>query len=556
MRLFPRILVIALAVGAGACGATARATRPGDPTYAGTTGAPACHVGRSVMPLVIDLRPEERGALEVAMGQGQGLVVVAYDCKSLRILSGCQVEGTYGFLPMVPKEQVVRLENADEVRVNLPLGGAGLAAKLEGDLDRGSTLDIALIMVGKRMSTRRALNVSELSGRCDGATHVVRGATVGAFTMQTGTRSKAHSAAELFSSEAKSDGSSSKTVWVQDGSLDACRQTAGSTPPAGCGALLQVEMELIDRAAAGEVVAEAEPQPLAQPRACPTGYLWSDGKCTRSENASPTATSCDGGDSKACQEACDAGDLLSCANLAFNHFDGRHGVAKDLARSLSLGSRACNGGVGMGCILAGMVKIAYGDDAAAEPWFEKACKGGEAQGCTGLGTLYLHLKREPDIAARSFSKGCEGGDPKGCRELGAMYRSGRGVGLDDTRAAALSRRACQGGNGDGCSDAGAAYLYGEGVTKDERRAAAFLKKACGLASDRGCMSLGLILVSGAGIPKDESRGRRMIQDTCDRGFALACGLLGILHEKAGEADLAHKYYEKACEGGENDYCDK
>jgi uncharacterized protein len=53
-------------------------------------------------------------------------------------------------------------------------------------------------MVGKRKTTWANALQQDLRGNCDGATHFVRGATVGAFAMRSGVMGRARSVAELF----------------------------------------------------------------------------------------------------------------------------------------------------------------------------------------------------------------------------------------------------------------------------------------------------------------------------------------------------------------------
>jgi hypothetical protein len=98
-------------------------------------------VSGGTKPLVVDWKPEQRVDLEVAMSEG--LAVVAYDCKGLELLSDCRVDGSYGFKGVVLKQQLIRLADADEIKMNLPLSGAQLVAQLDAELDRGATLDLA-----------------------------------------------------------------------------------------------------------------------------------------------------------------------------------------------------------------------------------------------------------------------------------------------------------------------------------------------------------------------------------------------------------------------------
>src|SRR5258708_1510746 len=120
--LAPRVSALAgLALAACAVGGPAGSLRPADPTYAQATGASeSCRVVESHgEPLVVDWRPEQRGDLEIAMREG--IAVVHYDCQGLHVLKDCALAGQYGFVGMNRKSQVVRLENEDEIRANLPL---------------------------------------------------------------------------------------------------------------------------------------------------------------------------------------------------------------------------------------------------------------------------------------------------------------------------------------------------------------------------------------------------------------------------------------------------
>src|SRR5580700_9362941 len=102
-------LLLSTLAGCGG-GSAASAIRPADLTYADAVGPGQCRA--------IDWPPEKRVDLEVAMRQG--IPVVAYDCKSIRLLPECKVDGSYGFVGTTTKEQVIRLDNADELSANLP----------------------------------------------------------------------------------------------------------------------------------------------------------------------------------------------------------------------------------------------------------------------------------------------------------------------------------------------------------------------------------------------------------------------------------------------------
>ena len=179
-------LVVTGSVVACAAGGPGAAMRPNDPTAGDALGESCSAVAPYGQPLVVDWKPHERANLEEAMASG--VAVVAYDCNSLRLLGDCHVEGSYGTLGVSRKEEVVELESADEIKANLPTFGVKLAADFRAEIQRGSAINLAMILIGKRRTTVSSAGRGQLRGTCDGATHFVRGAFMGAFAMGTGTR--------------------------------------------------------------------------------------------------------------------------------------------------------------------------------------------------------------------------------------------------------------------------------------------------------------------------------------------------------------------------------
>ena len=60
---------------------------------------------------------------------------------------------------------------------------------------------------------------------------------------------------------------------------------------------------------------------------------------------------------------------------------------------------------------------------AAELW-QKACDGGDAEGCSNLGLLYKNgqgVKQDYQKAAQLYQKACDSGEAKGCFNLGGLY---------------------------------------------------------------------------------------------------------------------------------------
>ncbi len=231
-----------------ACGA-GEEVRPKDPTAADVTasktggGAAAATAscrsahGEGTV-LVVDWSGEERGDLEIATREG--IAMVRYDCQSIRLLRDCRLEGAYSFVGEPRAEQVLALNGADEVKAKLPLKGGAISASL----GRTSSIDIALVTVGKRATTLTKVGRRELKGDCADATHFVRSTDVGAFSFQTGTVGAVRSAAELFGAGASASSTSSRSVSKKDGDYGACSAAtaAASRPPAQCSAIVRIQL--------------------------------------------------------------------------------------------------------------------------------------------------------------------------------------------------------------------------------------------------------------------------------------------------------------------------
>jgi hypothetical protein len=208
--------------------------------------------------------------LEAALKRG--LVLVRHDCQRLEIVEDChpviyvdhteQTDYRYGYEAVTVKEEVVRMNDADDVRVRLPTMGASLAADLETDLARGSSLDLALVVIGRYVTAAHAISarrVRETSTACRTAkpTHFVKSISVGAFAMSVGARADARGVAEVFHAGARGESVSSKTRAVKDGELEACRGGhEASAPPQGCGAPIRVELAKVDPRNPGRAMCE------------------------------------------------------------------------------------------------------------------------------------------------------------------------------------------------------------------------------------------------------------------------------------------------------------
>jgi hypothetical protein len=509
--------------GAGGVGA---AVRPKEATAAEGIGEGPCReADTGGEPLVVDWKPEQRGDLELLMKEN--VAIVSYSCKGFKLLKDCKVDGTYGFLGMSRKEQVVKLNNADEVKANLPLGGIGIAGSISAEMARGSTLDVAMIMVGKVKTTWAKVQADELKGECDGATHFVKGAMVGAFVMQTGTKGQVKSAAQMFGATASGASTSEKNVQNKDGDIADC---AKATPddkkaPSQCQAFIRLELKgIIPKpvvAAGAPPAAPVETKPagndvVAVESTCPKGLVMAEGKCTEPKSAA--AYLCNPKDANECVTQCGKGNAPSCGSAGALYVGGGGGASRDEKKAREL--------------------------------LTKGCEGSDTKSCTNLGVLMMQGRggaKDAAAAAKNFEKGCGDADALACGVLGTQYRTGDGVTKDEGKALSLLTKGCEGGNDLACGTAGKMYLDGAGATKDVPKAVTFLKRACDGTQAQACVDLGMLSEVGKDAPKNAILAKMMYQRGCWRGNMQACFDQGRMELGfGGNKDAAKRAFEMGC----------
>ncbi len=214
------------------------------PSLEDFAGEPKCGVKKSSdKPLVIEWPAAERAALEARATRG--LVAVRYSGCEMEVLNTCSASGEYEYLGLTQKTEGVRITNTDQLYAKLPIGAAGLEAKLE----RAGQLNVDMTIVGRRDATQSSFTERDLEGRCDDATHVVTGLTIGSFSFYTGKSAEVGAGANVGNVGGGASSTTDQQVLKTDGDVAACRSstTIDQQPPEGCGALLRVEVVPIDR---------------------------------------------------------------------------------------------------------------------------------------------------------------------------------------------------------------------------------------------------------------------------------------------------------------------
>lgn len=523
-----RTIALGLALGAGApllaCGGDAPPPAKAPPAAPRVVEMPACPV-TAAKPWIVDMRPEERLELELAMRAG--FAVVAYDCRSIRVLRDCHAKSRHTFAPAAAREFRVKLTSREEVVATLPARGAAIAR----ELSPGGSVDIDVAVVGEARA--RALPVARpgLAGECAGATHLVRAAEIGGYQLAlTGPTTRALS---------------------HGGDAPACRAAAAdaAAPPTSCRELLRVELE-----------------PIAE---------------------SPAAE-CAVADEGACKEACERGSAKSCVKVA-DMLSGRKPGQKSVpAESVRLASLACEADLAEGCELAGEVLLAEKSPGARAP-LERACDLGRGGACERLGAAAagdvlaapsaadaerllgracalgvpsacatagerLAAAGALDAADKSFDAACKSTAPgaaRACLGWGNMYFA-ETPHKDLAKALQAYARACAVGSGGGCHAAGAMHAAGLGTKKDLAAAVELFEKGC--ASEKGpkdaCVALGELHEAGRHVKKDVAKAAELYEKGCERGGCLRLGRLheaGALGDKKKDPDSALRAYRRECD---------
>lgn len=563
-----------------ACGGSpaAEAIRPEAPRASEALGgepSPAC---RSIPPradaLVVDMRSAERTDLEVAMKGG--LAVVHYDCKGLRVVRGCALSGTYAYAGVSPKQEVVQISGSDELSANLPFS----AARIGAEVGRDSSLDVAVMLVGKRTTSREGAAPAELVGSCEGATHFVRAAAVGAFAVEDATRGRVRTAAELFGTGVSAASSSSKRSARRDGDLESCRKASvlASEPPERCSSAVNLELVAIAAATSKAKPLAASDPAVAVPidGRCPEGMVRSGVKCTAQ---SSTVHVCPASDATACATQCKKGSGESCVNQAVllerDPNPNKYGPAY-AARLDELYGRACELGVAKGCARAMVGAEVKKDEAARHRFAQRGCDLGEPAGCSELisemlraGTAQRNQARVVELRERI----CELGDGYACRELGFALLLGEDpYPLDPARGFRFIERTCADGHVDDCLEAARTIEVGHRIERgpggeyagdrvghaEPQRAFSLYEKVCALGNGEGCFRAGELARLGSGMAKDAKRASALYELGCAKANApeMACLALGHSYDGgdgvAKDPKRAVELYERVC-GAPMDY---
>jgi TPR repeat protein len=603
------LLALTGLVGCGP-GAAGEALRPDDPTASEALGETEdCKsVSETAEPFLVDWKPEHRGKLQRAMQNG--VAVMAYGCKGIKVLEDCKLKETqqaYTFA-QIAKEgpHKVALDRNTDLAAHVPLSAIELSAEVKS----GLTLELAYIMVGSRGTIRNEVLRSELTGKCDGASHFVRAVWLGAFSFGNATEGSASAGVKVGSAGGHASDSSKKQVQNRAGDLEACDKSASEKfsdgPPPACEAPVRVELVAITKTAgdAGEQAAPAadtaSPEvatggPAKNP--CSAGFVLDPKRmCVKKDAAK--AYLCAPGNLGECSAQCDKGSGESCFNAASGQYKKgvhpNHAAAQKAARGFL--EKGCSKGHQRSCtsLASQLAFAADGDRPRAKQLFTRACDSGEAMACSALASAFEHgsLGDKPDLleAVLHLRKACDLGSGSGCSTLARWYIEGKGVAPNPEEGLKALQRGCGAGDVFNCHQLGEhlrkganrdpkkaesvfrrncelkkftesciavarMHRTGDGIPKKPDQAKRVLESACnGKRKTAACAELGNMYETGDGVPKDELKAVGFYQDSCTPGADYGrpgCYELAVLFERGGQtvkkdADKAGELYGRAC----------
>ncbi|MBM4360505.1 MAG: sel1 repeat family protein [Deltaproteobacteria bacterium] len=554
---------------AGCGGAVGEALRPKDHTAAAASARASTCTSKYAKPLIVDLDQDTRATLEASMKKG--LVVVGYDCGSFRVLNACKAKAAgYEYAGVSRKEEVIQMKSEDDVHGTLPIS----AIKVSAEVKSGRSIDLALVRVGMTSTSVATLSRDDLTGACEGATHFVQSATLGAYSMATDSIGKVGAVAEMFKVGAGSE--SERKAMNKDGLLEDCQKSDpdASAPPTQCRAPLQVDLLPITGVASVAETAPAEKPAKVEGRVavvvanpCPEGFAFADGVCSR---ASTGPKLCDPTNESECTAECDKGSAESCLALGnlMKKSKRRPQAMVPFKKSCGLGNADGCGSLAdlmdpedEGPSLAGAVK-------AALEYAAKGCREGSGFACEVAGDyLTRDFYKIENIPAgiKAYERGCTLKRSSACYEAASPYAKGKGVGKDFKRAMGFFDRACQAGDALQCVELGKAFANGAafGTTSEEfkdmdsavvafRRGCALdaawcedgvktlrrlgnfeamvriAKQGCALGEDSACFELGQAYDAGEGVAADPGKAKELFGRACreGKGDSQACGKRG------------------------------
>lgn len=223
------------------------------------TPSSKCHVAANAShPLVTEWPASEKSHLQNLLAYRA--VAVEYSGCDLRIVDGCELEGTYTWRRTTLATDTLEIANADELYAKLPIGAFGL----EGELQRSGRLAVNTTVAGQLRIDRVPREVPATPA-CGAVTHVIAAISVGAFRLLSGSNAGGGIQADSTFVNASARAKRSESVLREAGNRSACDETREEAPNGQCASPIQLFLSPIaprspaTASAAGTGSSEATP---------------------------------------------------------------------------------------------------------------------------------------------------------------------------------------------------------------------------------------------------------------------------------------------------------
>jgi uncharacterized protein len=577
------LLVVGSGCGGGT-GAAGEAVRPNDPTAAeamgesgqGSAGGKCSNVSEDARPFLADWKTDDRAQLEAAMQDS--LAVVSYTCDGIKVLSDCKLPGSnYGFAQVAIKKDDLIIDQSSDLSATIPLS----AVSISGEIQRGLKLKLRYALVGRKATQPDAVLKGDLKGKCDGATHFVRAAWVGAFEFGTATEGRAGGSAKVLGAGTEAHSASAKQTTRSEGDLNTCKSDANlADAPQGCNGLVRLQLgPVVEKMAAarddeggddssgqggGGKVSDAK-------NPCSAGFvLGGDGECKKKSGAN--AYLCDPKNLDECVAQCEKGSAESCHNAGRATTRGATPATfQELGQKAAVFyEKGCNGNYAPSCTAsAGHSAMGQNRDVdKARQLYEKGCQLGDANSCSSLGhaaeSSYLSppgkpFQPSPTTAFKYMQQACNLGAGYACANVAKRYIEGKGVMANADAGLKALEKGCQAGSTPTCTTLAEHLATGKGgVKQDPERAIKIYHANCETKNDgTACFGAAEVYRKGAGsVKKDPKNAQKHLEHACSNlKHGKSCAALGSMFAAGdlGDKDAAQaaKYYELGCPSGKN-----
>ncbi len=230
----------------------------------------------------------------------------------------------------------------------------------------------------------------------------------------------------------------------------------------------------------------------------------------------------------ACKRAAEMGNTDAQCHLGFWHFEGKHGLEKNIAESNRWFFEAARRGNDVAQFQIGLkYEIGRGVKKSAKEaarWYMRAASKNNVDALYNLGRCYYYgdgLRGDNHAAWRCFKKASELGDSLASFMLGKCYFYGYGVAEDEVEAVKCYQKAASEKVVPAIYELGRCYFDGSGIEEDKEKAFELFKEAAEMDYPRAIYAIGDCFYNGIVVEKNEDEALNYFQKAGKLGYEKA-----------------------------------